>query len=102
VRLVTATVDPARLPTTRELREALLDAGATSIVVSDATVSTAQPAARALPRGYWLDQDLLDRARVEVVVERDAVPAVLNVLGGYGADRSDSFVQDVQPATDVR
>lgn len=101
-RLVTATVDPARLPTTRELRDALLGAGATSIVVFDATVSTAEPAARALPRGYWQDQDLLDRARIEVVAHQGAVSAVLDVLDGYGADRSDSFVQDVQPATDVR
>ncbi|MFG1777901.1 ammonium transporter [Micromonospora sp. NPDC049048] len=101
-RLVTATVDPTLLPTTRELRDALRAAGATAIVVSDATVSTAEPASRALPRGYWQDQDLLDRARVEVVVRQEAVPSVLDVLGRYGADRSESFVQDVQPATDVR
>ncbi|MEU9509164.1 ammonium transporter [Micromonospora sp. NPDC048170] len=101
-RLVTATVDPALLPTTRELREALLGAGATSIVISDAAVSTAEPASRALPRGYWQDQDLVDRARVDVVVEGEAVRAVLDVLGRYGADRSESLVQDVQLATDVR
>lgn len=101
-RLVTATVDPTRLPSTRELRDALRGAGATAIVVSDATVATGEPAPRALPRGYWQDQDLLDRARVEVVVRQEAVPAVLDVLGRYGADRSESFVQDVQPATDVR
>ncbi|MEU7932248.1 ammonium transporter [Micromonospora echinofusca] len=100
-RLVTATVDPTLLPTTRELRDALRGAGATAIVVSDATVSTGEPASRALPRGYWQDQDLLDRARIEVVVRQEAVPAVLDVLGRYGADRSESFVQDVQPATDV-
>ncbi|MET7707384.1 ammonium transporter [Micromonospora sp. NPDC005413] len=103
VRLVTATVNPTLLPTTRELRDALLGAGATSIVVSDATVSTAEPGgARSLPRGYWQDQDLVDRARVEVMVEQTAVSAVLDVLSRYGADRSESFVQDVQLATDVR
>ncbi|MET8121409.1 ammonium transporter [Micromonospora sp. NPDC005189] len=103
VQLVTATVNPTLLPTTRELRDALLGAGATSIVVSDATVSTAEPGgARSLPRGYWQDQDLVDRARVEVMVEQAAVSAVLDVLGRYGADRSESFVQDVQLATDVR
>ncbi|MCX4390467.1 ammonium transporter [Micromonospora peucetia] len=101
-RLVTATVDPMLLPTTRELRDALLGAGAASIVVFDATVSAAEPASRSLPRGYWQDQDLLDRARVEVVVEGKAVPAVLDVLSRYGVDRAESFVQDVQLATDVR
>ncbi|MEU7779994.1 ammonium transporter [Micromonospora parva] len=101
-RLVTATVDPTLLPTTRELRDALVGAGATAIVLFDATVSTAEPAARSLPRGFWQDQDLVGRARVEVVVERAAVPAVLDVLVRYGADRSECFVQDVQLATDVR
>ncbi|WP_320065610.1 ammonium transporter [Micromonospora sp. RTGN7] len=101
-RLVTAMVDPALLRNTRELRDALLGAGATSVVVSDATVSTVEPASRSLPRGYWQEQDLLDRIRVDVVTDHDAAPAVLDVLGRYGADRSDSFVQDVQPATDVR
>ncbi|MFF4880004.1 ammonium transporter [Micromonospora sp. NPDC000668] len=101
-RLVTATVDPTLLPTTRQLRDALVEAGATSIVVFDATVSTAEPTARSLPRGYWQDQDLVGRARVEVVVEREAVSAVLDVLGRYGAERSECFVQDVQLATDVR
>ncbi|MET7818648.1 ammonium transporter [Micromonospora zamorensis] len=101
-RLVTATVNPTLLPTTRELRDALVGAGATSIVLFDATVSTAEPTARSLPRGYWQDQDLVGRARVEVVVEREAVSAVLDVLGRYGAERSECFVQDVQLATDVR
>ncbi|WCN84380.1 ammonium transporter [Micromonospora sp. LH3U1] len=101
-RLVTATVNPTLLPTTRELRDALVDAGATSIVLFDATVATAEPTARSLPRGYWQDQDLAGRARVEVVVEREAVSAVLDVLGRYGAERSECFVQDVQLATDVR
>ncbi|MFI6270702.1 ammonium transporter [Micromonospora zamorensis] len=101
-RLVTATVSPTLLPTTRELRDALVGAGATSIVLFDATVSTAEPTARSLPRGYWQDQDLVGRARVEVVVEREAVSAVLDVLGRYGAERSECFVQDVQLATDVR
>ncbi|WP_433393566.1 ammonium transporter [Micromonospora sp. KLBMP9576] len=101
-RLVTATMSPTLLPNTRELREALLDAGALSIVVSDATVSTADPAPRSLPRGYWQDEDLAERARVEVVAQQAAVPAVLEVLGRYGADRTESFVQDVQLATDVR
>ncbi|WP_433358272.1 ammonium transporter [Micromonospora saelicesensis] len=101
-RLVTATVNPTLLPTTRELRDALLGAGATSIVLFDATVSTAEPTARSLPRGFWQDQDLVGRARVEVVVEREAVSAVLDVLGRYGAERSECFVQDVQLATDLR
>ncbi|MEU8184915.1 ammonium transporter [Micromonospora sp. NPDC049044] len=101
-RLVTATVNPTLLPTTRELRDALVGAGATSIVLSDATVSTAEPAARSLPRGYWQDQDLVGRARVEVVVEREAVSAVLDVLVRYGAERPECFVQEIQLATDVR
>ncbi|MCG5466391.1 ammonium transporter [Micromonospora sp. NPDC053740] len=101
-RLVTATVNPTLLPTTRELRDALVGAGGTAIVLFDATVSTAEPAARSLPRGFWQDQDLVGRARVEVVVDREAVSAVLDVLSRYGADRSECFVQDVQLATDVR
>ncbi|MEU1606277.1 ammonium transporter [Micromonospora matsumotoense] len=100
-RLVTATVDPALLPTTRELRDALVEAGATAIVLSDATVSTAEPTDRSLPRGYWQEQDLAGRARVEVVADREAVSGVLDVLGRHGAERSECFVQDVQLATDV-
>ncbi|WP_405097099.1 ammonium transporter [Micromonospora sp. NBC_01412] len=101
-RLVIAMLDPVLLPDTRELRDTLIGAGASSIVVSDATVSTATPAAQSLPRGYWQEQDLLDRVRVEVLVGQEATTAVLDVLGRYGADRSESYVQDVQPATDIR
>ncbi|MGC4807669.1 ammonium transporter [Micromonospora sp. DT233] len=101
-RLVTALLDPARLPTTRELRDALREAGASAVVVSDATVATVEPPARALPRGYWQEQDLLERIRVDVLTDPDAAAAVLDVLGRYGVDRAESFVQDVRPATQVR
>ncbi len=99
-RLVSGLLDPARV-NTREVRDALLTAGAHSIVVSDATVSTVDPAPRVL-RGYRQEQDLLDRIRVDVLVGPAGVREVLDVLDRYGVDESDGFVQDVQAISQVR
>ncbi|WP_435126385.1 MFS transporter [Micromonospora tulbaghiae] len=79
-----------------DLRDALLRAGAISVIVSDAAVATTTPQASLLPRGYWQDQPLAARLRVTVLVGADGVGAVLDELDRMGARRSDTFVQEAE------
>lgn len=96
VRVVTALLEPDPAANSADLRDALLRAGAISVIVSDAAVATTTPQASLLPRGYWQDQPLAARLRVTVLVGADGVAAVLDELDRMGARRSDTFVQEAE------
>ncbi|GIJ25182.1 ammonium transporter [Micromonospora qiuiae] len=83
VRLVSALLDPARVSNSGELREALLSAGAISLTVADAAAATDEPEQRVLPRGYWQQQPLLDRLRVDVLTTEDAMADVVETLSRF-------------------
>ena len=85
VRVVTALLEPDPAANSADLRDALLRAGAISVIVSDAAVATTTPQASLLPRGYWQDQPLAARLRVTVLVGADGVAAVLDELDRMGA-----------------
>ncbi|WP_341721029.1 hypothetical protein QQG74_15695 [Micromonospora sp. FIMYZ51] len=67
-----------------ELREALLGVGAISLAGSDAAAATDEPSQQVLPRGYWQEEPLLARLRVDVLVPDDAVANVVEVLSRFG------------------
>ncbi|MEU4678035.1 ammonium transporter [Micromonospora sp. NPDC023737] len=96
IRLVSALLEPNRVTNTGELRDALLRAGAISVIVTDSAAATNEPVRRLLPRGYWQEQPLLARLHVTVLVGGDAVRGVLDELDRLGARRADTYVQEAQ------
>ncbi|MGW4500536.1 ammonium transporter [Micromonospora sp. NPDC004336] len=96
VRLVSALLEPTRVPNSAELRDALRRAGAISIMVADATAATDTPGHRVLPRGYWQEQPLRERLHVTVLVDSGSVGGVLDELDRFGARRAETFVQDAE------
>ena len=94
-RLVTGMVDPD-LVETGELRRALLGAGASSVVLTEAFVATGA-AARQHVRGYHHDPDLVARLRVEVLAADAAVGSIFDVLDRFSQGRAGGFVLQVRP-----
>ncbi|MFI7427179.1 ammonium transporter [Micromonospora sp. NPDC049836] len=95
-RLVSALLEPNRVTNTGELRDALLRAGAISVIVTDTAAATSEPERRLLPRGYWQEQPLLARLQVTVLVGSDAVRGVLDELERLGAGRAETYVQEAE------
>ncbi|MEU6024546.1 ammonium transporter [Micromonospora sp. NPDC047134] len=83
VKLVSALLDPARVADSGSLREELLGAGAISLTVSDTTAATEGTMRQVLPRGYWQEQSLLARLRLDVLVPEQAEQAVVDLLNRY-------------------
>ncbi|AVT41400.1 ammonium transporter [Plantactinospora sp. BB1] len=96
VRLVSALLEPAEVTNSAELRDAMLRAGAISIMVSESATATDVPVHQSLPRGYWQEQSLLARLHVSVLVSGEAVHGVLDELDRFGARRAETFVQDAE------
>ncbi|MEV0457605.1 ammonium transporter [Catellatospora methionotrophica] len=95
VQLVTCMIDPQHLRAD-ELEQAMLDAGASTIVLSDAHART--PSRRPqIYRGLRREQEFPDRLRVEVLVDADGTAAVLAALDRLAGTR-DRYVQEVQQA----
>ncbi|MGC5030657.1 ammonium transporter [Micromonospora sp. DT229] len=83
VKLVSALLDPSRVADSGSLREELLGAGAISLTVSDTTAATEGTMRQVLPRGYWQEQPLLARLRLDVLVPEQAEQAVVDLLNRY-------------------
>jgi ammonium transporter len=98
-RLVTGLLDP-ELVDSGELRNALLAAGAVSIVVAEAHVSAGTPVPQVV-RGHRRNLELVGRLRVDVLVSERDVPAVLAVFQRFSPERVEGFVQPAQPSVDI-
>jgi hypothetical protein len=72
--------------------------GAISLAVSDVIAATDERAHKVLPRGYWQEQPLVERVRVQALVAADDVRRVLDVLHDLGARRPETVVQDAEQA----
>ncbi|MBL6279603.1 ammonium transporter [Micromonospora fiedleri] len=83
VKLVSALLDPSRVADSGMLREELLGAGAISLTVSDTTAATEGTVRQVLPRGYWQEQPLLARLRLDVLVPAESEQAVVDLLSRY-------------------
>ncbi|GAB3160264.1 hypothetical protein GCM10027290_66080 [Micromonospora sonneratiae] len=99
-RVVTGLLDPD-LVDSGDLRNALMAAGAASIIVSEAHISTEAPRSQVV-RGYRRDLELADRIRVEVLVPDRCVPAVLEVFDRFSPTGHEGFVQGAEPTGDIR
>ncbi|MGW0434366.1 ammonium transporter [Micromonospora sp. NPDC003197] len=99
-RLVIGLLDAAVVHS-GDLRDALQAAGAVSIVVSEAHVSTA-PAHPQVVRGYRRDLELAGRIRVEVLVPEAEVLAVLEVFDQLSPGHPEGFVQVAEASDDFR
>ena len=98
-RLVTGLLDP-ELVDSGELRDALLTAGAVSIVVAEAHISAGRPVPQVV-RGHQRNLELVGRLRVDVLVSERDVPAILAVFHRFSPERVEGFVQPAQPSADV-
>ncbi|WP_075831838.1 MULTISPECIES: ammonium transporter [Rhodococcus] len=84
-----------------KLREALLAAGAESIVVSEAHVSASDSASLKF-RGQRNDVVFTERLRVEVLVASEHAQAVLDAINEYSGGRRSGFVQQAaEPLTEA-
>jgi Amt family ammonium transporter len=99
-RLVTGLLDPA-LVHEGDLRDALDDAGARAVTVSEANLYGRSPQSLVV-RGYRRDVELTSRLRVEVLVDEQSVPAVLRVLDRFADGTVEGFVETVRPAAATR
>ncbi len=95
LRLVTGLVEVESIHTA-ELKQALLDAGASTIVVTEAQIYTRQAEGHVI-RGERREVDLPNRLRVEVIVPQGSVTAVLEALDRFSSGREGGFVQNVEP-----
>ena len=83
------------------VREALLAAGAESIVVSEAHVSASDSASLKF-RGQRNDVVFTERLRVEVLVASEHAQAVLDAINEYSGGRRSGFVQQAaEPLTEA-
>jgi ammonium transporter, Amt family len=77
---------------TEKLRHALVEAGAESIVVSEAHVSAGDSDSINF-RGHRNDVVFTERLRVEVLAPADRTQAVLDALNRHSIGRRSGFVQ---------
>lgn len=98
-RLVTGLLDP-ELVDSGALRDALLSAGAVSIVVAEAHVSAGAPVPQVV-RGHRRNLELVDRLRVDVLVPERDVPAILGVFERFSPQQVEGFVQPAEPSADI-
>jgi len=98
-RLVTGLLDP-ELVDSGELRNALLSAGAVSIVVAEAHAAAGTPVPQVV-RGHQRNLELVDRLRVDVLVSERDVPAILAVFQRFSPERVEGFVQPAQASADL-
>jgi ammonium transporter, Amt family len=75
-----------------ELKQALLDAGAKSIVASGSYVYTGQQESQVI-RGYRSKHLFSERLRVEVLVPGEQVTAALNVFRRFSPEKRSTFIQ---------
>ena len=96
--VVLQTVDPGRL------RTELLDAGAVSIVVSEAHATATDPTTESVQfRGQRQDIAFPERLRVEVLVPTDRVDAAMAAINRCSTGRGGGFLQQVvQPIGTTR
>lgn len=99
-RLVTGLLDPD-LVHSGELRNALLSAGAISIVVAEAYGATGTPVAQVV-RGYRRQLELTGRLRVDVLTHERDVSAILAVFDRFSPERLEGFVQPAEPSVNLR
>jgi Amt family ammonium transporter len=99
LRLVTGLLETGSVHTA-ELKRALLDAGASTIVVTEAQIYTKHTEEHVI-RGDRREIDLPDRLRVEVIVPQGSVAAVLEALDRFSSGREGGFVQNVEPTLGV-
>ncbi|GAA1763317.1 ammonium transporter [Luedemannella helvata] len=97
VQLVTSMLDPQRVQA-GDLEQALLEAGASTIVLSDAHVRTSARRTQVF-RGLRRDQEFPDRLRVEILVDGANTANVLVALDRLAAGARDTYVQDIRQAT---
>ena len=84
-----------------ELRNALLSAGAISIVVAEAYGATGTPVAQVV-RGYRRQLELTGRLRVDVLTHERDVSAILAVFDRFSPERLEGFVQPAEPSVNLR
>jgi ammonium transporter, Amt family len=96
MRLVTAILEIESVRS-EELKQALLQAGGVTIVVSEAQIYTNHAEERVV-RGDRRVVDLPYRLRVEVLVPEAGVEAVLQALDEFSSGRRDAFVQVIEPS----
>ncbi|MDM8086297.1 ammonium transporter [Cellulomonas cellasea] len=91
-QLVTALVDAGRVD---ELRDALLAAGAESIVLSEAAVYSATPVVESF-RGRYQRVDFRERLRVQAVADdAHAAAVVAQLVHRFGVDPASVYRQDI-------
>jgi Amt family ammonium transporter len=95
LRLITQFLDIEQVDPDH-LRNALLEAGAKSIAVSDARVYTGHTDTR-IVRGVRTERDFPPRLRIDVLVSGANVSDVMEALDRYTTDRSEGFAQDAYP-----
>ena len=83
---------------TDELEEPLTQAGASSVVVTEAHAAVEAPQAQTV-RGYRRNLELVSRLRIEVLVPDRSVSTVLDVFDRFSAEHPEGFVQVVKPST---
>jgi Amt family ammonium transporter len=89
VKLLTEFLDVAN---PEEVKQALLDAGALSIVVSESHVYTRQKESQVI-RGYRRDLLFPERLRLEVLVPEERLTTVLQVFERFPPETRSGFVQ---------
>jgi ammonium transporter len=97
IRLVTGLLEMESIHI-GELKQALLDARASTIVVSEVQIYSQQAEERVV-RGDRREVDLPYRLRIEVLVPQGSVGAVLDALDQFSSGRQGGFVQVVEPAS---